>query len=67
MVAEGARIALRELAGMIGIEGKGRVLVAEQERRSRLGKVLNALLHTPGVTARGTADLLGITHQTATS
>ena len=48
-------------------EGKGRVLVAEQERRSRLGKVLDALLHTPGVTARGTADLLGITHQTATS
>ena len=38
MVAEGARIALRELAAMIGAKGKGLV----RDRRSRFGGMLTS-------------------------
>jgi DNA-binding MarR family transcriptional regulator len=67
MVAEGARIALRELARMVEIEGKGRDLEARHGRRSRLGDVLDCLLRTPAVTARQLANSLRVTPQTATA
>jgi hypothetical protein len=65
MVAGGARTALRELASMTATAEKGRGLV--HDRRSRLGEVLDALLRNPVLMARGVADSLHITHQTATS
>ena len=67
MVAESALIALRELARMIEIEGKGRGSAARHDRRSRLAEVLDGLLRTPVVTARGLADSLWVTAQTATA
>jgi hypothetical protein len=40
MVTEGAWMAPREPSGMAEIEGKGRGLVAQHDRRSLLGEVL---------------------------
>jgi HTH DNA binding domain len=67
MVAEGARIALRELARIIELDRQGRGLVAARDRRSKLGAVLDILLATAVVTARGLAAALHITLQSATS
>jgi DNA-binding transcriptional ArsR family regulator len=67
MVAEGARIALRELARMVEIEGKGRGLAARHDRRSQLGDALDGLLRTRVVTATGLADSLQVTPQTVSA
>ena len=65
MVAERARMALRELAAMIKVEGKGRGLL--HDLRSRLGDVLDALVRNPPMTARGLAHSLRTAHQSAAS
>ena len=49
-------VALRELTAMTAIEGKGRGIVVRFDCRSRISDVLNALLRSPVVTARGLAD-----------
>src|SRR5262249_35055927 len=67
LVAESARMGLRELDRLEAAAEKGRDLVAAAGARSRLPSAIDALLRTPVLTPKALAAKLGIAPQTATA
>jgi DNA-binding MarR family transcriptional regulator len=65
-VAESARAGLRELDRLEAAAGKGAVLTADLDVRSRLPDALEAALRIPALTPRMLAQRLRITPQAAT-
>jgi hypothetical protein len=66
-IAESARLGMRELDRLEAAAEKGRGLVANSDRRSRLPDTLDALLRAPVLTPKALATQLGIAPQTATA
>jgi hypothetical protein len=67
MIAESARVGLRQLDKLMTAAGQGRDLAARHDRRSRLPDALEALLRAPVLTPKALAARLRIAPQTATS
>ena len=67
LVAESARMGLRELDRLNDAAEKGRGLVAGCDRRSRLPDAIDALLRTPALTPKTLAARLRIAPQTGTA
>src|SRR5262249_42195952 len=67
LVAESARMGLRELDRLEAAAEKGRDLAAAVDARSRLPDAIDALLRTPVLTPKALAAKLGIAPQTATA
>jgi hypothetical protein len=67
LLAEGARIALRELDRLLSVAEQGRALSAGCDRRSRFSHALDAVLRAPVLTPKALAAELAVAPQTATS
>ena len=67
LLAEGARIALRELDRLLETAERGRALIAGCDRRSRFPHALDAVLRAPVLTRKALAAELDIAPQTATA
>jgi len=67
LLAEGARIALRELDRLLSVAEQGRALSAGYDRRSRFSHALDAVLRAPVLTPKALAAELGVAPQTATA
>ena len=67
LVAESARMALRELDRLAAVAEKGRGVVAGGDKRSRLPDALDALLRTPALTPKALAARLKVAPQTGTA
>jgi DNA-binding transcriptional ArsR family regulator len=67
LLAEGARIALRELDRLLSVAEQGRALSAGCDRRSRFSHALDAVLRAPVLTPKALAAELGVAPQTATA
>jgi hypothetical protein len=67
LIAESARMGLRELGRLEAGAEKGRSVLAGTDRRSRLPDALAALLRTPALTPKALAAQLRIAPQTATA
>ena len=67
LIAESARLGLRELDRLEAAAAKGRGLLADSDRRSRLRDSLDALLRAPVLTPKALARQLRIAPQTATA
>jgi hypothetical protein len=67
LVAESARMGLRELAWLDAAAEKGRALAARADKRSRLPGAIEALLRNPALTPNALAAELRIAPQTATA
>ena len=67
LVAESARMGLRELDRLEAAAEKGRGLVAGGDRRSRLPDALDALLRVPALTPKALAARLKVAPQTGTA
>jgi hypothetical protein len=67
LIAESARMGLRELDRLEAAAAKGRGGLAGTDRRSRLPDTLDALLRAPVVTPKALAARLRIAPQTATA
>jgi HTH DNA binding domain len=67
LVAESARMALRELDRLAAIAEKGRGVVAGGDKRSRLPDALDALLRVPALTPKALAARLKVAPQTGTA
>jgi hypothetical protein len=67
LVAESARMGLRELDRLDAVAEKGRALAARADKRSRLPDAVDALLHTPVLTPMALAACLKVAPQTATA
>jgi hypothetical protein len=67
LVAESARMALRELDRLAATAEKGRGVVAGGDKRSRLPDALDALLREPALTPKALAARLRIAPQTGTA
>ena len=67
LIAEGARLGLRELDRLETAAEQGRGALAGTDRRSRLPDALDALLRAPVLTPKALAAQLGIVPQTATA
>ena len=66
LIAESARLGLRELYRLGAAAEKGRGLLAKRDRRSCLPDALDALLRAPVLTPKALAAQLRIVPQTAT-
>ena len=67
LVAESARMGLRELDRLEAVAEQGRGLVAGGDKRSRLPDALDALLRVPALTPKALAARLRIAPQTGTA
>jgi Fic family protein len=67
LIAESARLGLRELDRLEAAAEKGRGLLAKSDRRSRLPDALDVLLRAPVLTPKTLAAQLKIAPQTATA
>ena len=67
LVAESARMALRELDRLAAIAEKGRGVVAGGDKRSRLPDALDALLRAPALAPKALAARLKVAPQTGTA
>jgi HTH DNA binding domain len=67
LIAESARLGLRDLNRLDAATAKGRETLAGSDRRSRLPDTLEALLRAPVLTPKALAARLKITPQTATA
>src|SRR5277367_1893979 len=67
LVAESARMALRELDRLGAAAEQGRGVVAGGDKRSRLPDALDALLRVPALTPKGLAARLKVAPQTGTA
>jgi Fic family protein len=67
LVAESARMGLRELDRLDAAAEKGRALAARADKRSRLAGAIEALLRYPALTPNALAAELRIAPQTATA
>src|SRR5262249_21932212 len=67
LVAESARMGLRELARLQDAAAQGRGFVAGVDRRSRLPEAFDCLLRCPALTPKALAAKLAIAPQTATA
>jgi hypothetical protein len=67
LVAESARLGLRELDRLEAAAEKGRGVVAGSDKRSRLPDALDALLRVPALTPKALAARLRIAPQTGTA
>ena len=67
LVAESARMALRELDRLEAAAEKGRGVVAGGDKRSRLPDALDALLRVPALTPKALAARLKVAPQTGTA
>ena len=67
LIAESARVGLRELDRLEAAAEQGRGLAAAVDKRSRLPDALEALLRTPVLTPKALAGQLGIAPQTGTA
>src|SRR5277367_2316096 len=67
LVAESARMALRELDRLEAAAEQGRGVVAGGDKRSRLPDALDALLRTPALTPKALAARLKVAPQTGTA
>ena len=67
LIAESARVGLRELDRLETAAEQGRGSLAGTDRRSRLPDALDALLRAPVLTPKALAAQLGIVPQTATA
>ena len=67
LIAESARLGLRELDRLETASGQGRGALAGADRRSRLPDALEALLRAPVLTPKALAAQLRIAPQTATA
>jgi Fic family protein len=67
LVAESARMGLRELDRLDAAAEKGRALAARADKRSRLPGAIEALLRYPALTPNALAAELRIAPQTATA
>ena len=67
LVAESARIALRELVRLETAAEQGRGIVAGGDKRSRLPDALDALLRVPALTPKALATRLKVAPQTGTA
>jgi hypothetical protein len=67
LVAESARMGLRELDRLEAAAEQGRGLVAGGDKRSRLPDALDALLRTPALTPKALAARLKVAPQTGTA
>ena len=67
LLAESARMGLRELERLTGASEQGRGLIARGDKRSRLPDAIDALLRTPALTPKALAAQLRITPQTGTA
>jgi hypothetical protein len=67
LIAESARMGLRQLDRLEAAAAKGRALTAGLDRRSRLPDAIDALLRTPVLTPNALAAKLKVAPQTATS
>jgi hypothetical protein len=67
LVAESARMALRELDRLEAAAEQGRGVVAGGDRRSRLPDALDALLRVPALTPKALAARLKVAPQTGTA
>jgi hypothetical protein len=67
LVAENARMALRELDRLAAVAEQGRGVVAGGDKRSRLPDALDALLRTPALTPKALAARLKVAPQTGTA
>jgi hypothetical protein len=67
LVAESARMALRELDRLEAAAAQGRGVVAGGDKRSRLPDALDALLRAPALTPKALAARLKVAPQTGTA
>ncbi len=67
LLAEGARAAMRKLDQLLEVAERGRALIADCDRRSRLPAALDAVLRSAVLTPKGLAAELAIAPQTATA
>jgi hypothetical protein len=67
LVAESARMGLRELDRLAAIAEQGRGVVAGSDKRSRLPDALDALLREPALTPKALAARLKVAPQTGTA
>jgi hypothetical protein len=67
LVAESARMALRELDRLAAIAEKGRGVVAGGDKRSRLPDALDVLMRVPALTPKALAARLKVAPQTGTA
>ena len=67
LVAESARMGLRELDRLEAAAEQGRGVVAGGDKRSRLPDALDALLRTPALTPKALAARLKVAPQTGTA
>ena len=67
LVADSARMGLRELDRLTTATAQGRALAAGLDRRSRLPDAIDALLRTPALTPNALARKLRLAPQTATA
>ena len=67
LVAESARMGLRELDRLEAAAEKGRALAAQADQRSRLPDAIESLLRHPALTPKALAAELQIARQTATA
>jgi hypothetical protein len=67
LVAESARMGLRELDRLEAAAAQGRGVVAGSDKRSRLPDALDALLRTPALTPKALAARLKVAPQTGTA
>jgi hypothetical protein len=67
LVAESARMGLRELDRLAAMAEQGRGVVAGSDKRSRLPDALDALLRTPALTPKALAARLKVAPQTGTA
>ena len=67
LVAESARMALRELDRLEAAAEQGRGVVAGSDKRSRLPDALDALLCVPALTPKALATRLKVAPQTGTA
>jgi hypothetical protein len=67
LLAEGARTAMRKLDQLLEVAERGRGLVADCDRRSRLPAAMDSVLRSAVLTPKGLAAQLAIAPQTATA
>jgi hypothetical protein len=67
LLAEGARTAMRKVDQLLEVAERGRALITDCDRRSRLPAALNAVLRSAVLTPKGLAAELAIAPQTATA
>jgi hypothetical protein len=67
LIAESARLGLREMDRLEAAAGRSRGLAARSDKRSRLPDALDALLRAPVLTPKALASRLRVAPQTATA